>query len=179
MTGLSRILLRAVPLLTLSLLANTATLAASRSDEDATAQRLFRIERSLNANIVAYDALVLPDGKLDSKKPVVAYWELLAEHGDRKKLSTLHKRAYGFKTAPVDDGAIVMKMTAGIDRDITVAVVNGLYRAVVRIGDHAAVLERIYVKAVERKILWPSVQFLDLFGVDPTTGEPCYERIYP
>jgi len=40
------------------------------------------------------------------------------------------------------------------------------------------VLNRIYVKSIRGK-LWPSVEYLELFGVDATTGEERYERIYP
>ncbi|MFB3077782.1 MAG: DUF4833 domain-containing protein [Lysobacterales bacterium] len=63
-------------------------------------QHLFKIERSKNANIVQYDARVLPDGKLDPDKPVVGYWIRLAEDGRKMKLRFLEKRfAYGFRAA--------------------------------------------------------------------------------
>ncbi len=69
-------------------------------------------------------------------------------------------------------------MSADIDRDIVVDVVDGVSRAFVEIGGHRAVLDRIYVKSIETK-MWPSVEFLELFGVDLETGEQRYERIYP
>ncbi len=153
--------------------------ARPAAEQEPEAQRLFRIERSKNANIVVYDAQLRRDGELDAKKPVIAYWLKLAQDGARGKLSLMQKRfAYGFKAKFVDDDTLVLKMSADIDRDIVVDVVDGVSRAFVEIGGHRAVLDRIYVKSIETK-MWPSVEFLELFGVDLETGEQRYERIYP
>jgi hypothetical protein len=155
------------------------SLAGAVTNEDADARRLFRIERSKNANIVVYDALMTRDGLLQSSKPVDAYWLTLADDGQRAKLSRIQKRfAYGFKAQFLDDNTVVMKMAADIGRHITVDVVEGVPRAVTEIDGRASVLDRIYVKSIEKK-LWPSVEYLELFGVDSMTGEERYERIYP
>ena len=153
--------------------------AGTGPEGDGKAQRLFRIERSKNDNIVVYDALVTQDGLLQSDEPVDAYWLALAEDGRRTKLSRIQKRfAYGFKTRFLDEDTVVMKMAADIGREITVDVVKGVPRAVTDIAGREAVLDRIYVKSIEKK-LWPSVEYLELFGVDAATGEERYERIYP
>ena len=162
-------------------LALMASVAAARTgpDGEAKAQRLFRIERSKNANVVVYDALLTHDGLLQSDKPVDAYWLVLARDGQREKLSRIQKRfAYGFKTRFLDEDTVVMQMAADIGRDITVDVVRGVPRAVTDIDGREAVLDRIYVKSIKGK-LWPSVEYLELFGVDATTGKERYERIYP
>jgi hypothetical protein len=153
--------------------------AETVSEGDARAQRLFRVERSKNANVVVYDALMTQDGFLHSDNPVDAYWLALAEDGQRKKLSRIQRRfAYGFKTRFLDEDTVVMNMAADIDREITVDVVEGVPRAVTAIDGNDAVLDKIYVKSIEKK-LWPSVEYLELFGVDAMTGEERYERIYP
>src|SRR5712691_865167 len=60
---------------------------------------LFVIERSVNANVVHYDAKLGPDGKLDPREPVVAYWIMGAEDGRRQDLNAIERlRAYGFST---------------------------------------------------------------------------------
>jgi len=153
--------------------------AGTSSEDDAKAQRLFRVERSKNANVVVYDALVTPDGRLQSGSPVDAYWLTLAKDGQREKLSRIQRRfAYGFKTRFLDEDTVVMNMAADLGREITVDVVEGVPRAVTDIDGSDAVLDRIYVKSIEKK-LWPSVEYLELFGVDAMTGEERYERIYP
>jgi hypothetical protein len=153
--------------------------AGTGATKEVDARRLFRIERSKNANIVVYDALVTKDGALNSKKPIEAYWIANAKQGQREKLSRIQKRfAYGFKTRVVDDMTVVMTMVADIGREITVGVVGGEPRATTEIDGRVAVLDRIYVKSIEKK-LWPSVEYVELFGADSLTGEQRYERIYP
>ena len=59
---------------------------------------LFVIERSKNANVVKYDAVLTEDGKINAKTPIDAYWLLYAyKNGEREELSAFDKKAYGFK----------------------------------------------------------------------------------
>jgi hypothetical protein len=61
-----------------------------------TAQRLFVIERSKNANIVVYETQLDDMGRLLSDSPVIAYWKLNATTGKKEVLNMLDKRACGF-----------------------------------------------------------------------------------
>ena len=54
--------------------------------KDKQTQHLFKIERNKNANIVQYDVQMKADGKLDPKKPVVAYWIRHAKDGQKEDL---------------------------------------------------------------------------------------------
>ena len=59
---------------------------------------LFVIERSKNANVVNYDAVLTDEGKINENKPIDAYWLLYAyKNGEREELSAFDKKAYGFK----------------------------------------------------------------------------------
>jgi len=168
---------RAIPvLLAVSLLA-PALPAGDKRTANLDAQRLFHIERSKNANIVAYDVLVDPDGNPDAKRPIDAYW-ILAADGEREALSGVEKRlAYGFKTRFTGPGVVMLRLAADIDRDITVERVQGAFRAIVDIAGQPAVLDRIYVQSVERRLWLPSVKFVDLFGTALQTGAELHERI--
>ncbi len=94
-------------------------------------QHLFKIERSKNANIVQYDVRVKADGKLDPKKPVVAYWVRLAKDGRKEDLKWVEKSfAYGFKAKyDAKTNTAIMDMAAKIKRKIKVLEVKGEYRA--------------------------------------------------
>jgi hypothetical protein len=156
-----------------------AALCADGFEPGSTTQRLFRIERSKNANIVAYDVRLDRDGNPDPREPVEAYWVLAAD-GARSALSAVQKRfAYGFKSRFVTPEVVVLQMAADIGREITVERVGGAFRAIVDIAGHRAALDRIYVKSIERKLLLPSVEFVDLFGVDLDAGAERHERILP
>ena len=59
---------------------------------------LFHVERSRNANIVQYDALLDSNGDLLAKEPVDGYWIRHAEQGEVKTLTWVRKKfAYGNK----------------------------------------------------------------------------------
>lgn len=67
-----------------------------------TPDRLFHIARSLNRNLVCYDANQA-NGKLDTKEPVKVYWlNREKEPGKTNGLSFIQKKmAYGYKVVSV------------------------------------------------------------------------------
>jgi hypothetical protein len=141
---------------------------------------LFRIERSKNANIIQYDAQIGPDGKLDSKKPIVAYWVRLAEEGQVEPLSWIQRKfAFGFDADydPVTDTAS-MEMEVDIGRSISVVRDGETYRARTTIGGLESFLDRIYIQAHKRGLLI-SVDYVDVFGRDTVTGEERFEHFVP
>ena len=143
-------------------------------------QPLFIIERSKNANTVHYDARLTADGNLDPQEPVIAYYIMLAEDGRRKELSLIEKAmAYGFAIRPDPSvSGYAMTMVAAPGRSITVKKVGRTVRAELIIDGRPAVLEKMYINASDGPIL-PVVHFIELYGKDPRTGEPRYEKVLP
>lgn len=142
------------------------------------AQHLFKIERNTNANVVQYDAQLAPDGALNAKEPIVAYWIMLAEDGRKEDLSLVEaKLAYGFKAWSEAPGqGVLVQLVAYSERKLRVYRANGSYRAEIPIDGHPAFLERIYVKSVDAAVL-PKVEYLELYGRDTGTGANLYEKI--
>ncbi|TAM47404.1 MAG: DUF4833 domain-containing protein, partial [Acidobacteria bacterium] len=70
--------------LTLASAAPVSTAAAFARRVPADPNRLFVIERSVNANVVVYDAVRGRDGRLDTADPVTAYWLMNADKGQRQ-----------------------------------------------------------------------------------------------
>jgi len=146
--------------------------------DDLTAQRLFHIERNTNANIVVYDAMVLPNGNLREKDPVEVYWVRLAEEGQRKKLKGIEKKlAYGFKVESREGNRLMLDMVADVGRTVEVGLHDDVYRAFMTIDGHRALLDRIYIFA--EGSFKPKVKYLELFGVDVETGGDLYEKLEP
>ncbi|MBX3203722.1 MAG: DUF4833 domain-containing protein [Labilithrix sp.] len=139
-------------------------------------QPLFRIERSKNANVVQYDAVLESLDKLVPSGPVAVYWILLAEDGRREGLSALDRRAYGFKVAAEPGGSWLVYLNAAKDRSIRVLRWQGRWAAQIVIGGKSAVLTRMFVASDESAFI-PRVKWVDLFGVDMVTGQPVTERL--
>lgn len=148
--------------------------------EDGCPAHLFIIERSKNANIVVYDANRNRDGGIASSEPVVAYWLLNGETGQREALNVVEwQSAYGFDVKPAEArGTFVMTFKAGSKRHLTIGTLNGCPAATAQIGDHEGILRRIFVKSKEGG-LRPKVEYVELFGDDVTTGGALYEKFVP
>jgi hypothetical protein len=139
---------------------------------------LFFIERSINANVIHYEAKVGKDSRLDPRQPVIAYWIMAAEDGRRQELNLLERtRAYGFAVRP--DGSndsYTMTLASDRRRPIHVYLRDGGARAETTIGGHRALLQKIFVTT--RKVLTLNEPVsAELYGVDVATGEPCYEKV--
>ncbi len=141
-------------------------------------QKLFIIERSKNANIVRYDAQITSDGTLNAEKPVIAYWILKADEGQRAELSTLQRKfAYGFSTRPAESGdGFVMKMVPLPERDIRIRKVDTTVRAELKIDEKRAILTKVYVDS-DSTWTGPEVNYVKLFGKATKGGEKLTEKI--
>lgn len=136
---------------------------------------LFRVERNKNANVVLYEAKAGPDGALDPREPIVASWLLLARGGGREGLNFVERFAYGFEVRPATPGyAVELKALKG--RNVKVQPRGACHVALATIGGKEAVLQRVYVTADEQRVV-PAVQSVELFGIDPVTGEAVREKI--
>jgi hypothetical protein len=154
--------------------------ASASATAPACPDELFRIERSKNANVIVYELRRGSDGEIDRAQPVRASWIMLASHGEREDLNLLERTlAYGFE---VEDAAPrpgwTLRLKAEKKRPIAVREVAGCVHAMATIGGSEGALTRIYVKADDRTLI-PTIAWVDVFGVDPTTGATRYERIVP
>jgi len=138
---------------------------------------LFVIERSVNANVVHYDAKVAPDGKLDPTQPVIAYWVMGAEDGRRQDLNLLERtRAYGFSTQAQGMDTYKLTIVSEKTREILVTHEGELARAQTRIGGCRAFLRRIFINT-RKSLLLNLAESALLEGVDVATGQACRETV--
>ena len=92
-----------------------------------TPDRLFHIARSLNRNLVCYDANQT-NGKLDTKEPIKVYWlNREMEPGKTNGLSFIQKKmAYGYKVVSIAEHTCTITLTAYPEKKLTIC----------REGDH-------------------------------------------
>ena len=150
--------------------------AAAKQDS----RPLFVIGRNKNANVIHYEANLDPDGELNPKWPVIAYWVLHAEDGRRKKLNWLEKKkAYGIKIKPASsrDG-YTLTLAAAPWMPMAVRKAGDAVHVEAKINGRTAVLEKMFIQARDR-LLGPKVEYIELFGKDLLTGQACSEKILP
>jgi len=102
---------------------------------------------------------------------------MLAEAGQREKISAFEKLAYGFNCD--HDGAdkayrLIIRVFK--QRAIKVYAEAGAARAELDINGSPAYLKEIYIGETD-KVPFPLVHFIELYGKDRRTGENVVERI--
>jgi hypothetical protein len=139
---------------------------------------LFVIERNVSKNVVHYDAQLTRDGTLDPKEPVIAYWVMLANGGHREELTFLEKQlGFGFTIQPDPSGrGYRMALAADREREITVSQKGDQVAAEIMISGRLALLRKVHVNLTEGFAL-PTVNSIELFGRDLTSGDERYEKI--
>jgi hypothetical protein len=159
----------------LLMLAVVAVGSAARAAD--TGGHLFVIERSLNANAVAYDVVTTGAGRLDPGSPLRAYWIMRAERGQVSPLNALEwSRAYGYDVRTCGRDSCMITLRALRNRPIVVELLGGAPRAVTSIGGSQGILRRVFV-TVGRGGILPSVDSIELFGESRETASPLHERI--
>ena len=140
---------------------------------------LFIIERTTNGNVIHYDARLDGNGKLHSGEPVVAYWTIGSEGGKREDLGFLERRrAWGFAVRKKTEGRYIMTVVSQKQIEIEVYQEAGAVRAETSIAGSRAYLRRIFV-SIDGPLLFPRVNYIELFGSDVVSGAERYERIIP
>lgn len=143
---------------------------------NAAGTRLFKVSRSLNRNIVCYDAQ-LAGGNLDTKTPISVYWINNEDYpGTKKELNAIERRmAFGYKVVSAQATQAKVTLAAYPSRPITVCKHGGKWAALVSINGKECVLTEIYVKSKGAM----SVEFLELRGTQVKDGAVQKEKLKP
>ena len=153
-------------------------LATVRGDKGSDPNRLFIVQRSVNANVVVYDAVRRDDGRLDTAHPVKAYWVMNADRGEHQALNIVEKaKAYGFSVANGARGDVTITLKAVKGRPIEVQAAGKRVVAVTRIAGREAVLRRVFVQTEKDHPL--GVKYIELYGRTLRDRKPVSEQIKP
>jgi hypothetical protein len=139
--------------------------------------RLFRIERSINRNVVQFDVRLMENSDLPDSSPVFAYWIL--ENGQQEELTPIQQKyAYGiYSQEKLAKNKFRILLVAFKDREIIIEKIRGSYRAVTSVNGKQSILEKVYVRSKETWTGFPQVFQVDLFGRIKETGLSAEERI--
>jgi hypothetical protein len=142
-----------------------------------TAVPLFTIEKSSNANRVQYEAHLTPDGHIDPRQPVVAYWIMAAENGRRQELNILERaKAYGFTIHQDGVDSFRLWVVSHREKEIHIFRDGTKVRAEAMIGGRVAEVEKIFIQ-MKKTLLLSLPDFGEMFGFDRQTGEKVVEKV--
>lgn len=148
-----------------------------REDLYLTAERLFHISRSVNRNLVCYDAHLTNNGQLITDEPINVYWVNREERpGEKNGLNFFQRKmAYGYKVVDKGDDYSVVTLSAYPDRQLTIKKHDGRYICQVKINGQESILRELYVQASPRNPV--SVEYVELRGETLKNGAAVNERV--
>lgn len=145
---------------------------------------LFYLQRTLDKNTVIYEVNYEPNGQINKKKPVKAYW---LDYDNGWTASPLTRAqtmfAYGVESEPTHAGSKIFRINLVSYKKIKMYLKpsgkNKTYETHVTLHGRNYLLTNIFVNIVGGTYLRPSVSYIELRGKDPLTGEKMVERIKP
>ena len=157
--------------------------AAYSQANEKCADHLFQIGKSDNKNVLFYDAKIT-NGKLDAKAPVVIYWIMYAEKGQRENLAMLEKSHFDITKKEVEPGVkyiINVKDDMLKKRNITVTLKdNGCAEAVSAINGKEAVLKSLFIDIKSKTFgVVTGVNHIEFVGQSVSDGSQVSEKLIP
>ena len=107
---------------------------------------VFTISRSLNANVVVYEAFLDETGAIDRHHPLRVYWLLAAWGGARDGLNFFERGVYGYTVDTTPEGEVSIRLKARRSLPVRLRMVEGCPRAFAVIDGREARLDRVWVQ---------------------------------
>lgn len=150
--------------------------SAAEAGDPVQGERLFRITRNKNDNIVFYDVRH-KDGRLDKDNPVSVYWMIPSKKNKLENLNFIERtKAYGFSVVKsYGQDSVDIMLTAG-KKPIRVTVRGGRWIALAALDSQEVAIDSVYVMAEESGIT-PTVKWVEVIGHYPATGESVRKKI--
>ena len=145
---------------------------------------LFYIQRSKNTNAIVYELNRKPNNTLDAENPIKVYWIRYTSDSSTAALTSIQRKyAYGVLSRPYQGyhDSYVVQFAAYRKRNIFLMPNgnSGKYGAYVSINGKMAELKKIFI-ATEGGTFWfPKIAYVELTGMDPSSGKHVVERFVP
>lgn len=138
---------------------------------------LFYLQRTPNHNTVVYE-LNYKNGQLDTRNPVHPFWIRYTEQSQRAELNWIQRTfAYGVKIKLMPDSSYRVRLVsyAGYSMYLKKGP-DGQYKLYAPINGQLMLLNRVFVKITGGSMWSPDIEYFELSGTDPATGQPVVER---
>jgi len=146
---------------------------------DSIPNMLFYTQRSLNKNVVIYEANFDSEGYLIPEQPIKYYWILIEEDGQVEELSyTENKLAYGLEFELMDDQCYHVILKADETIDFTLSQMAPFQAELsAQINKSQMKITNVYVQSKKTMVL-PLVHFVLFEGLDINTKDFISEKVF-
>jgi hypothetical protein len=139
--------------------------------------QLFYLQRTPNANTIVCE-LNYKNGVVDEENPIHVFWIRYGEQGQRAELNFIQRKfAYGIKTNKLNKDKYELHFVSYKKYPMYLMKgANNKYNVYGTINQKQAILNRIFVKINGGSFWSPNVEYVEVKGIDPTTGKEVIER---
>lgn len=140
--------------------------------------QLFYLQRPPNANTLIYE-LNMDNGALNKKQPIHVYWICYAKKGQIEELTDIQRKyAYGIKTTPVDENSYECYLTAYKKLKLYLKEGNDKrYHIYASVNNKQLIVTRIFISVNGGSLFKPNIDYVELTGIDPSSGQVAVEKI--
>lgn len=140
--------------------------------------QLFYLQRTSNTNTLIYE-LNFNNKALNHEEPVHVYWIRYNDKGQQEELNFVQRKfAYGIKSTFISKDKYQLNFVSY--KKFPMFLVKGLdekYNVFATINQKQAILSRIFVKINGGSFWTPNIEYVEVKGVDPSTGKEVIERM--
>ena len=142
--------------------------------------QLFYLQRDPNPNTIIC-ALNLKNGQLDKREPVHVFWIRYTEQSQTKELSYIQRTfAYGIKARALSNEEYELNFVSykKFPLHLVKSERDPGYYVYATVNQKKVILKRLYLH-IEGGTLWvPNVKYIQVEGINASTGESTVERIW-
>ena len=142
-------------------------------------KQLFYLQRTPNKNTIVIE-LNDKNGVPDTANPVHVYWVRYTEHGERAELTYIQRTfAYGIKSTRLGPEKYELHFVSFKKYHMyLIKAGDHRYHVFSEINGKIAILKRVYIQIDEGGTLFkPNVEYIEIRGIDPSTGKEVQGRI--
>lgn len=140
--------------------------------------QLFYLQRPPNANTLIYE-LNLENGVLNKKQPIHVYWICYAKKGQIEELTDIQRKyAYGIRTTPIDENSYECYLSAY--KKLKLYLKEGddkRYHIYATVNNKQLMVNRIFIAVNGGTLFKPNIDYVELTGIDLTSGQLVDEKI--
>ncbi|MBK6987899.1 MAG: DUF4833 domain-containing protein [Bacteroidetes bacterium] len=145
---------------------------------------LFYVQRSKNTNAIVYDLNRMPDGTPNPKNPINIYWIRYAVDSAKEELSYIQQKyAYGLVSRPYNSqkNAYVLQFVSYDKKNFYLLPTSTpkKYAAFTNINGKLAELKKVFIMLNGGTFWFPTIEYIEMIGKDPTTHQMISERFVP
>lgn len=153
----------------------------SFNSNNQTKNKLFKIERSKDANQIFYDVHIENEEILNTDTPINIYWVKKSDGNKIKPLTWIQKKlAYGLEYSFKNDSLAQFHFVSYDKKDFFLKKdIDHKFKVFTKINNHFVIVKRIYIHITGGTFWVPKIPKIELYAYDKILNKEVIEVIKP